>query len=367
MIHYIEPYISQQAYRYIFYFLKNYEKKRTSRSCFLLENYFKKWLGVQHAFTCHSGTLGLCISLFALDIKESDEVITNPLTHISTISSVLNAKAKPILAKVKKNGFLDLKDVEKKINKNTRGIIAVHLNGFSEDMEALLRLKRKYNLYLIEDACQALGAKIKQNGEWKYLGTIGDIGIFSFGFEKTFTTFGGGMIVTNSDKLAYRIKRLINQGEYSTQEIILGYTCQLDPLRSSIGLANLEEIENQMIIRKKNWDAYKKALTKFNWLKIITSPKNAETNYSLMLVYIKNKSFTYKLIDYFKEVGYKMPETHIPNNYVQFTEILPLVYQRMQYFRDHIIILPVHSNLRQENINSIIDCFQRANEFVCKK
>ncbi len=169
-----------------------YTKKLEERLC--------KYLNVKHAIGVANGTDALVIVLKALGIKEGDEVITTPFTFFATAEAISVVGAKPVFVDVKLDDFnIDPEKIEAAITEKTKAIMPVHIFGTSAEMDRINEIAKKHNLYVIEDACQAIGAEYKG----KMIGGIGDIACFSFFPTKNLGTYGdGGLITTNSDELA---------------------------------------------------------------------------------------------------------------------------------------------------------------------
>ncbi len=170
-----------------------------------LEKNFIKEYGSKYGIAVGSGTDALTISLMALNLKKTDEVITAANTAIPTISAIIQAGAKPKLVDIGDDFLIDAEKIKKAINKNTKAIIPVHLYGQACDMKKIVHLSKKYKLKIIEDCAQAQGAKQFD----KYVGTFGDFGCFSFYPTKIFGAYGdGGLILTNNFELYKKIRRI---------------------------------------------------------------------------------------------------------------------------------------------------------------
>ena len=163
------------------------------------EDEFSKWVGVNYSIALANGTLALELALKALKLNSKDEVIVTPRSFIASVSSVVSIGAKPVFADVNINsGNIEAENIKKAITPNTKAIICVHLGGRPCDMDPIMKLARKNKIYVIEDCAQAHGASYKG----KAVGSIGDIGAWSFCRDKIMTTLGeGGMVTTNSKKL----------------------------------------------------------------------------------------------------------------------------------------------------------------------
>ena len=191
--------------------------------------------GARFAIGVNSGTDALLLSLKALGIKDGDEVITTPFTFIATAGVIANCGAKPVFADINPETFnIDPTKIEEKITPKTKAIIPVHLFGQMADMDEIMRLARKRNLFVVEDACQAIGAEYKG----KKAGTIGNLGCFSFFPTKNLGAFGdGGMIITDNNELAEKIRLLKNHGSSPKEKylnLLVGANSRLDALQAAI-------------------------------------------------------------------------------------------------------------------------------------
>ncbi|UBX50301.1 DegT/DnrJ/EryC1/StrS aminotransferase family protein [Providencia alcalifaciens] len=168
----------------------------TGEECRLFEKEFANWVGCDYAVALSNGTLALDVALKALNIGPNDDVITTPRTFLASASSIVTAGANPIFADVDLNSqAITAESIEAVLTPNTKAVIVVHLAGMPAEMDPIMELSRKHNFYVIEDCAQAHGAKYKGHS----VGTIGDIGAWSFCQDKIMTTGGeGGMVTTNN-------------------------------------------------------------------------------------------------------------------------------------------------------------------------
>jgi len=215
------------------------------------EKEFSNYLGVKHAIAVNTGTAALHIAIAALDIGPGDEVIVPPFTFIATASSILHNNAIPIFADIDAKSYtLDPDSVKKKITSRTKAIIPVHLAGITANMGSLIDLANDHHLSIIEDACQSIGAKYKG----KKVGSIGDVGCFSFYPSKNITTGEGGMITTSDDKLAEQCRLIRHHGEPSWYVYNrLGYNYRMTEIQGAIGRVQLKKIDQY--IKKRNSNA----------------------------------------------------------------------------------------------------------------
>ncbi|RMF36532.1 MAG: DegT/DnrJ/EryC1/StrS family aminotransferase [Chlorobiota bacterium] len=204
------------------------------------EERFASFIGIRHAISVCNGTVALHVALAALGIGPGDEVIVPTLTYIAPVNAIVYCGATPVFVDSDPQTWqLDPNHVYRRITPRTKAILAVHLYGHPADMGALTTLAREHGLFLIEDCAEALGAYYNA----AHVGTFGDIATFSFYGNKTITTGEGGMVVTNDDMLAERVRRLKGQGLAPYREYwhdIVGYNYRMTNIAAAIGLAQLE-------------------------------------------------------------------------------------------------------------------------------
>lgn len=220
-----------------------------------LEKEISAYCGIKYAVGVSSGTDALLISLMALGIGPGDEVITTPFTFFATVGSIVRVGATPVFADIEPETFnLDPKEVERRITGKTKACIPVHLYGQSADMNPLKSLAKEHGFALIEDAAQALGTEY----EGTRVGTLGDIGCFSFFPSKNLGAFGdGGIIVTNDSGLADRIRSLRNHGSKPKYyHKIVGGNFRLDALQAAVLRVKLKYLESWTAGRRRNAEFY---------------------------------------------------------------------------------------------------------------
>lgn len=205
------------------------------------EQEFAKYLNIKYAVAVSNGTVALHLSLLSLKLKPGDEVITTPFSFIASTSTILLAGLKPVFVDIKRDFNIDVNKIEAKITPKTKAILPVHLFGNPCEMDVILSLAKKYNLAIIEDACQTHGAEY----EGKKVGTFGTLSCFSFYATKNMTTGEGGMIVTNDKSLYEFLKKARNHGskrQYFHE--FLGYNFRLTEMQATIGRIQLKKLDN---------------------------------------------------------------------------------------------------------------------------
>ncbi|RMF28779.1 MAG: DegT/DnrJ/EryC1/StrS family aminotransferase, partial [Candidatus Nitrosothermus koennekii] len=214
------------------------------------EKMLAEYTNAKYVVAVNSGTSALYASLLALGLKSDDEVIIPSLTFVATANAIVAAGAKPVFADINMDDYtIDPNDLEKKITKNTKAIIPVHIYGHPADMSIIKEIADKYSLYIIEDACQSLGSLYKN----KHTGTIGDLGCYSFYPSKVLTTGEGGAIATSNKEFADRLKMIRNHGMlegYDTR--ILGLNLRMGEINAAIGIAQIHKLAKMLEIRRRN-------------------------------------------------------------------------------------------------------------------
>ncbi|HEU4718531.1 MAG TPA: DegT/DnrJ/EryC1/StrS family aminotransferase [Bacteroidia bacterium] len=224
-----------------------------------LENY----LGVKHVIPCANGTDALQIAMMALGLQPGDEVITADFTYVATAEVIGLLGLTPVLVDVVPDTFdIDVNAIEKAITPKTKAIVPVHLFGQCADMEKIMAVAKKHNLFVIEDTAQAIGAEYTfTNGKKQKAGTIGDIGCTSFFPSKNLGGFGdGGAIFTNDDDLAQKMQMIANHGQ-SVQYYhdVIGVNSRLDSIQAAILRIKLRHLDEYAAARNKAAAYYDKA------------------------------------------------------------------------------------------------------------
>ena len=223
-----------------------------------MEKSFCNYLGSKYALGISSGTDALLIALMAIDIKPGDEVIVPTFSFFATAGVVSRLNAIPVLVDSDPVTFnIDPVEVEKKITSRTKAIIPVHLFGQSCYMDQIMVIARKNNIKVIEDAAQAIGVQYKDG---RYVGTIGDIGCFSFFPSKNLGCFGdGGLVTTNDNKLGEKLRILrVHGGEPKYYHKIIGGNFRLDALQAAILSVKLPHLDSWSEKRRANAETYTK-------------------------------------------------------------------------------------------------------------
>lgn len=329
------------------------------------EKKFAVMLNAEHAVALSNCTVALHLAMKLCSINEGDEVICPSLTFVATVNAIRYVNAIPVFADIKSYEDLTInpEDIERKITDKTKAIVVMHYGGFGCDMNAIMAIAKKNNLKVIEDACH--GPLSEYNG--KKLGTIGDIGCFSFFSNKNISTGEGGMIITNNSALFERGKLLRSHGmtslsyerskghSTSYDVIELGYNYRMDDIRSSIGIVQLDKLKIDLIKRAQVRKWYVEELSQNESIIIpFKHYKEFSSNYIFPIV-LKNSNsekrdeIQNKLSVAGIQTSIHYPAVHRFSIYKDFYKELP----KTDYVANNLITLPMYSRLMAEDINCI--------------
>jgi len=325
-----------------------------------LEENLKKYLNVNHVIACGNGTDALQLALMALDLPEGSEVITTPFTFVSTLEVLAFMKLKPVLADVDPGTYnIRPELVEKCITKKTKAIVPVHLYGQCADMEAINEIARNHHLFVIEDACQALGTDyLFRNGQTAKAGTISDIACNSFFPTKNLGAFGdGGALFTNNDELANKLRSMANHGmskRYYYHQI--GMNSRLDAIQAAILDVKLKYLDQYVRQRQEAAEFYDRELS---GIQEITIP--ARVSFSTHTFH----QYTIKVTERRDELQKFLQTKGIPSMvYYPLSLHLQEAYHYLGYragdfpvaekLSQQVLSLPLHTELTVEELSFIV-------------
>lgn len=320
----------------------------------------EQYLGVKHVIPCANGTDALQVAMMALNLQPGDEVITASFTYVATAEVIALLKLTPVLVDVNPDTFeIDPKAIEAAITAKTKAIVPVHLFGQCADMEAIMDIANRHNLYVIEDTAQAIGAEYTfKNGSKKKAGSIGTVGATSFFPSKNLGCMGdGGAIFTNDDALAQTIRMICNHGQsvlYYHDEI--GVNSRLDSIQAAILRIKLRHLDEYVAARNKAAAHYDRAFA--NNPKVKTPARAAKSNhvfhqYTLQLNGVNRDELRHYLAD--KSIPamiyYPVP-LHMQKAYTdpRYKEgMFPVTEQLCKC----VISLPMHTELDEQQLEFI--------------
>lgn len=322
------------------------------------EENIAKYCNVKHALGVSSGTDAILLALMALNIKPGDEVITTTYSFFATAGSISRLNAIPVFVDINPETYnIDPALIEEKITKNTKAIIPVHLYGQMADMDPILKIAKKHNLKVIEDAAQAIGSEYK-NG--KRAGSMGDMGCFSFFPSKNLGGFGdGGLITTDDDTLFKKLMYLRNHGAHPKYyHKMIGGNFRLDALQAAVLNVKLKYLDSWTEGRQKNADYYDQGMVQQNLDKHIKIPtrltgyRHIFNQYILqmkerdaLLKYLQNNNIgceiyypvTFNNQECFKYLGYKKGEFPIAEKAANETLAIPIYPELTSDQKDYIL------------------------------
>ncbi len=251
----------------------------------------------KHVHLVSSGTAALTVALASAGIGAGDEVIMPTFTFVASFESILALGAIPVLVDVDDTLTLDPSAVEKAITPKTKVIMPVHMCGSMADLDALQQLCKKYGLLLLEDACQAIGGSY----HGKPLGSIGDLGCFSFDYVKTITCGEGGAVITNNEAYYQNAHKYSDHGHDhigndrgAEQHPFLGYNFRISELNAAVGVAQLSRLDEFIDLQKRNYNILRDALSTIPEVTFRRVPEGGEENYSFLSFFLPTEEVAQK-------------------------------------------------------------------------
>ncbi|MCE2713570.1 MAG: DegT/DnrJ/EryC1/StrS family aminotransferase [Flavobacteriia bacterium] len=322
----------------------------------------EEYLGVKHVIPCANGTDALQIALMSLGLKPGDEVITPSFTYIATTEVMALLGLKPVFVEVDKDTYcIDPSTIEAAITTKTKAIVPVHLYGQAANMDAIMKIAIKHNLFVVEDNAQAIGSDYRHSdGMIAKTGTIGHIGCTSFFPSKNLGCYGdGGAICTNDDDLAMKMRMIANHGQSKRYyHDVVGCNSRLDSIQAAVLRIKLRELDNYIAARIKVADHYDKFFSQFPQIKTPVRDGGSTHvfhQYTLQLQGVDRDEMNVFLAS--KEVPsmiyYPVP-AHRQKMFEAFgsdNTVLPVT----DWLTQRVISLPIHTEMEQEQLDHICD------------
>ena len=318
------------------------------------EEEFARYIGTKHAVSVSSGTNALHLALLAANLKPDDEVITSASSYIATSNSIIHANGKPVFCDINNEYLIDPREIPKKITKKTQGIMPVHLYGHPCDMDEINDIAEEHDLFVIEDCAQSHGAVYKN----KMTGTYGLMGCFSFYSTKNMTVCGdGGMVTTNNEELAWKIKLLRNHGQHPKDvHTIIGYTARLNTVNAAIGRVQLKYLPKWIEERREIAEKYYKLLKDVE--EITLPPRDTDTkkpSYHLFEIKAQRRD---ELLEHLREnniiclIHYPTPIPYQPI-YKQLFDYKEGMFPESEKLSKQAMDLPMYPDLKNDQIKYI--------------
>jgi perosamine synthetase len=326
------------------------------------ESKFAEYIGTKYAVALNSGTAALHLALKVLEI-EGMEVITTPLTFVSTNHAVLYNRGIPVFADIEPDTLnIDPLEIKKHITPKTKAIVVVHYGGHSCDMEPILEVAKGKNIWVVEDAAHGCGGEYKG----QKLGSIGDLACFSFHAVKNMSTGEGGMITTDDSELYGRLLKLRWMGiskdtwsreekdkkyswYYNVEEV--GFKCHMNDIPAAIGLVQLKKLDKMNQRRRDITERYHQGLKGLKWLEIPIVKPYAKPSYHNYVIKVEKRD---QMNIYLQEKGISTGVHYIPNNHYEMyqgfrgeTPVADRVWKKL-------LTLPLFPDLNDEEVNLVI-------------
>lgn len=330
------------------------------------------------AVSCQSGTAGLHLALRVLGVQPGDEVIVPTLTFIASVNPIRYVGAEPVFMDCDDTLNLDLKKLTrfiedecdfqdgKLINRLTKnqikGIIPVHIFGNPMAMEPLMDLKDKYGLFILEDACEAVGSFYTEGKyQGQHCGTVGDIGVFSFNANKIITSGSGGMVVSRNNNYLEEINFLSVQAKTDPLRFIhndWGYNYRMTNIQAAYGVHQLKQIEDFVAIKMQNYTMYKSALEEVEGLTILPFNEGTRANhwfYSLLIQPPYPLNVEELMMRLMEENVQTRPIWGLIHEQLPYVKNQAYAIDKASFYSQRILNLPCSTNLAQEDIQRVID------------
>jgi dTDP-4-amino-4,6-dideoxygalactose transaminase len=336
-----------------------------------LEKLFAEYVGCKHAIGLNSCTAGLHLALAALGIGPGDEVITTPMTFAATANVIVHQGAKPVFVDVEPETLnIDAQRIESRITEKTKAILPVHLYGHPCDMEIILGLSQKYHVAVVEDAAHA----VESEYHGKKVGNIGDCTAFSFYATKNMTTGEGGMLTTNRDDLAEKIRILSLHGitadawmrhgdnGYVHWDVLYpGYKYNMFDLQASLGIHQIKKLEPFWQRRKRWIETYNRAFKDVTEIQLLQAKDNVKHAYHLYPILIKTEDLTVdrdEILRALKEsgigVGVHFRALHLLTFYAKTFGFKRGGFPNAEDASERLISLPLYPKMEEEDVQRVI-------------
>ena len=283
-----------------------------------LETEIEKRFAVQHAQLLSSGTAAVSMALAASGVGAGDEVIMPCFTFVASFEAILMLGATPVVVDIDDTLTLDIDAVKTSISPKTKAIMPVHMCGSMANLDALKTICKNHDLLLIEDACQAIGGTYKGQA----LGTIGDLGCFSFDFVKTVTSGEGGAVVTNNTQYAKHLDHFSDHGHDhigndrgAETHPFLGYNFRISELNAAVGLAQFRRIDEFIALQKKHYKILRDALEPLDGVTFRSVPKGGEESCAFLNFFLEDLETAREVSKMFKANGLDVCFHYYDNNW----------------------------------------------------
>ena len=343
------------------------------------EEKIAKYVGVEKAVSCQSGTAGLHLALRVLGIAPRDEVIVPTVTFIAAVNPVRYMGAEPVfmdcddtlnmdmdkLEEFLENecSFKNAKLVNNKTNRVIKAVIVVHVFGNPANIEKLMQIKEKYNLKIIEDATEALGSYYLE-GKYagKHCGTIGDAGVYSFNANKIITTGGGGMVVSNNKELLDKVAFLSVQAKTDPLYFIhdeVGYNYRMTNIQAAFGTDQIDRLEVFIKTKIRNYNLYRKGIENIEGLSLLPFRQDTRANHWFYSVIVDKDKYGLDRDELLRKLNDDGIQTRplwgLIHKQKPYLDNYAYLIEKAYYYEKNLINLPCSSNLTKEDVQEVVD------------
>ncbi|WP_297517621.1 UDP-4-amino-4,6-dideoxy-N-acetyl-beta-L-altrosamine transaminase [uncultured Clostridium sp.] len=340
------------------------------------ENEVAKYVGCKYAVAVTNGTAALHIAMLASNIKEGDEVLVTPMTFAASVNCILYCGGTPVFIDIEKDtGNIDVSKIEEKITSKTKAIIAVDFAGHAVDIDSIMKIAKKHNLIVVEDAAHALGSEY--NGI--KVGNKADMTTFSFHPVKPITTGEGGMVVTNSEELYKKLSLyrthgitrdsgiLENQEEeaFYYEQQSLGYNYRIPDINCALGISQLTKIDYFIKKRRSIVEKYNELLKEFDCIETPIEKDYSKSGYHIYVIKLKLDKIKKSRNQIFKELRAEnigVNVHYIPVYYHPYYKDLGYkkgLCENTEEFYEKIITLPLYPKMKKKDIEDVITALRK--------
>lgn len=352
-----DPYITEEEVSAV---AQAVREKRLSQGEYVskFEHEFAERLGVKHAIAVNSGTAALHVALAAFDVGPGNEVLIPSFSYISTGNCVLYQRANPIFVDIDSLTFnLDAAKIREKTSDKCKVIIPVHYAGQPADMDFINEVAKERDIFVVEDAAEAFGAMYKD----RKAGSLGDIGCFSFYPNKNITTGEGGMVTTNDDDLADKIRMLRSQGQDSRyHHVILGYNYRMTDIQAALGLVQIKRLNWTIERKKEAAEYYNKNLKEVKDLSVPYKTPYATHAYYAYNLRFKNHRLRNETQQGLEELGVEtritFPPIHLQPLYRRLFGYSEGSLPVTENVAETILSIPIYPHITKEDQDYVISC-----------
>jgi dTDP-4-amino-4,6-dideoxygalactose transaminase len=340
------------------------------------EEEFAKYIGAKHAIALNSCTAGLHLALLAAGVAQGDEVITTPYTFASTGEVIIWLGARPVFVDIKEDTFnIAPGKIEQRITPKTKVLLPVHIAGQPCEMDEIMEIAKRHNLVVVEDAAHAISARHKG----KMIGTIGDITVFSFYATKNLTTGEGGMVVTDDDEFADKMRilslhgmsqdawrRYEAAGSWYYEILEAGHKYNMSDIQASLGMHQLQKIERFRKTREKYAQMYNQAFTGLDQIRPPYVKDDAIHAWHLYIIQLNLERLTINRAEFIEALKAENIGTsvhfiplHIQPYYRDSYGYKPMDFPRAEHVYNRAISLPLYPKMSEQDVNDVIRAVTR--------